>query len=528
MLVDKRTKSLVVQSDQPDLIHKMIPTESRIVTYQGERVVQVKHTLRNARILQRAGHEPPSPIRYYYNFPHPPWIKEVYDHQVDTAEFVTLNKRCHVLNEMGTMKTSSVLWAADYLMNAGFVSKALIAAPLSTLNKVWGNEIFTFLMHRQFAVLHGNLDRRLALLDGDFDFYIINFDGVKLLEPELRRRPDINLWIVDEAAILRSTRSQFYEAMERLVGVEQHPKLWYWSLTGTPQPKAPTDAWGQARLVNPKTVPKYFSHFRNQTMYKKSMFQWVRRPGSNKIVFEALQPAIRIRKKDCLKLPPVVILPRDVPLTKEQKRLFKEMKNEMMAELDSGVTISATVAGDRVSKLRQICAGVVKDTKTGLYHPVDHQPRLEALLEFIENASAKVIVVTPFKGILETLAKEVGAEYSCAVVNGDVSAKQRDRIFTAFRTDPDPHVLLCHPKVMAHGLTLTEADTLVFYGPVSSELSQQVTERINRAGQTRPMTIGRLGAHPVEWDYYRMVDNEGKEQISMLDLFNKEMQRVGV
>ncbi len=528
MIVDKRTQSLVLRTDQPELITAMIPNESRVLTYKGERVVQVRHTLRNAKILCNAGHDAPSPIRYYYNFPHPPWIEEIYEHQIETAEFCTLNKRGHILNEMGTMKTSSVLFAADYLMKQKRVGKALVVAPLSTLDKVWGNEIFTFMMHRQFAVLHGTMERRLELLDGDYDFYIVNYKGLELLEHELSQRPDINLYIIDEAAKLRSTKSGLWDALNRLANVQQHPKLWYWHLTGTPTPKAPTDAWGQAKLVNPKLVPKYFSHFRRETMYQKSMFQWVRRPGSHKLVHAALQPAIRIRKKDCLKLPPVVLEPRDVPLTKEQKRLMKEMKNDMVAELKSGVRISAAMAGDRVSKMRQICAGVIKDTATGKYHVIDHKPRLEALLEFIENASAKVLIISAYKGVARVLAKEVGEHYTCEIVNGDVSKTKRDDIFTRFKTDRDPHTLVCHPIVMAHGLTLTEADTLVFYGPISSELAQQVTERINRAGQTRPMTIGRIGGHPVEWDYYRMVDSENEHQMSVLDLFNREMKRVGV
>ena len=528
MIVDKRTKSLVVSTDQPELIMQMMPGESRLVTHRGERMVQVKHTLRNAKLLCNAGHEAPSPVRYYYNFPHPPWIEEIYEHQIETAEFCTLNKRCHVLNEMGTMKTSSVLFAADYLMRIGRVSKAVVVAPLSTLESVWSKEVFTFLMHRQCAILHGTMERRLALLDGDYDFYIVNYRGAELLEDALRERPDINLYIIDEAAKLRSTKSNLWETLQRLTNPQQHPKMWYWHLTGTPTPKAPTDAWGQARLVNPKLVPKYYSHFRSQTMYQTSVFRWVRRPGSHKIVHAALQPAIRIRKKDCLKLPPVVMEPRMVPLSTEQKRLFKEMKNDMVAEMKSGVRITAAMAGDRVSKLRQICAGVVKDTATGKFHVIDHKPRLDALLEFIENASAKVIVVTPYKGVARVLTKEVGEHYSCELVNGDVSITQRNKIFSAFKLDADPHVLLCHPMVMAHGLTLTEADTLVFYGPISSELAQQVTERINRAGQTRPMTIGRLGAHPVEWDYYQMVDAEGAHQLSVLDLFNRELKRVGV
>jgi 4-aminobutyrate aminotransferase-like enzyme len=79
----------------------------------------------------------------------------------------------------------------------------------------------------------------------------------------------------------------------------------------------------------------------------------------------------------------------------------------------------------------------------------------------------------------------------------------------------------CHPKVMAHGLNLTEADTLVFYAPIySNDEYQQVTERFNRAGQTRKMTVVRIAAHPIEWKIYGVVDGKKTTQDNILNLYN--------
>ena len=70
--------------------------------------------------------------------------------------------------------------------------------------------------------------------------------------------------------------------------------------------------------------------------------------------------------------------------------------------------------------------------------------------------------------------------------------------------------------VMAHGLNLTEADTLIFYAPIySNDEFQQVADRFNRAGQTRKMTIVRIGAHPLEWDIYRQLDGKATTQNSI-------------
>ncbi len=142
------------------------------------------------------------------------------------------------------------------------------------------------------------------------------------------------------------------------------------------------------------------------------------------------------------------------------------------------------------------------------------------LLNCIAEADAKVIVVVPFKGIIRELEKEIKNHYSVELLNGDVPPRRRDQIISEFKNSDDPHVLLCHPKVMAHGLNLTEADTLIFYAPIySNDEFQQVTERFNRAGQTRKMTIVRIASHPVEWGIYKAVDAKKLTQENILSLY---------
>ena len=169
--------------------------------------------------------------------------------------------------------------------------------------------------------------------------------------------------------------------------------------------------------------------------------------------------------------------------------------------------------------------GALKDPTTGQYHPLPHQERLKALLDAIQMASAKVIVVVPFKGIIQDLAKEIQKHYSVAVLNGDVSIGARNRIIQNFKNTAHPHALLCHPQVMSHGLNFTEADMMIFYAPIySNDQFRQVIERINRAGQIHPMTIVRIGAHPLEWAIYTQVDNRDITQQSVLKLYETAIQ----
>ncbi|HEX6825829.1 MAG TPA: DEAD/DEAH box helicase [Nitrospiraceae bacterium] len=517
MIVDKDHTRLLLRVRNPALIQKVLPGQTKVIDFEGHNLA-VKHSLDATKILRNLGIKAPSPIRYYYR-----WTGRYKPmaHQIETADFLTLNRKAFVLNEMGTSKTASALWAMDYLMQLGRVKKCLVVAPLSTLERVWLDEVFLWVMHRSAVVLHGSREKRLQLLASDADVYVINHDGLAVIADEIKDRDDINLTIVDEAAAYRNGQNERYSVLKSVVAKEQ---MRLWLMTGTPCPNAPTDAWALAKLVNPMNVPTYFTSWKRQTMQQVTTYKWVPRIGSSEMAYNAMQPAVRFRKKDCLDLPPVTFSKRAVKLTPEQEKAYATMHKFMVMQARS-TPITAVNAADQIGKLRQILCGVVKNPETGEYDEIPHQPRVNVLLECIEEASAKVIVVVPYKGIIEALEREVEKDYSCAVLNGDVSIRQRNKIITAFTKTKTPRVLLCHPKVMAHGLNLSVADTIVFYAPIySNEDSEQVMDRINRTGQKLPMTIIRLGAVQLEWNIYNVVEARRRGQQSILELYKQELK----
>lgn len=99
----------------------------------------------------------PSPITRDYNWP---GIYKPFDHQRETAEFLSTHNKAFCFNEAGTGKTSSVLWAADYLMNKGLVKRVLIICPLSIMISAWQGDVFNTCMHRTSAVCHGTASKR--------------------------------------------------------------------------------------------------------------------------------------------------------------------------------------------------------------------------------------------------------------------------------------------------------------------------------------------------------------------------------
>jgi SNF2 family DNA or RNA helicase len=527
MLVHTPSKSLLlrVKPHTQAVLQGVFPRHHRIVSYQGQPILALPHTLETVRVLRNMKIRAPSPIRYYYDWPRPARFAEIFPHQIETSDFLTIHPRCFVLNEMGTSKTASTLWAIDYLMSIGYVKKVLIASTLSTMEPVWLNEAFDVCMHRSAVVLHAEREKRSELLARGSDLNIINHGGLKVLANEIIQRKDIDLVVVDEASAYRNAGTDAYEVLK---AIAKGRKLWL--LSGAPCPNAPTDAWALARLVNPALVPGHFSQWKRRTMSQVSTYKWVPRPGSHEMAYNALQPGIRFKKADCIKLPPVTILPRHCTLTKEQQDAYAQMKAHLVLHMGT-TTASAVNAADAISKLRQILCGAVK-MPDGNYTVIPHGPRLDVLKESIEQAAAKVIVVVPFKGIARVLREELQDWHDkkkdgkrVEIVNGDVTPKDRNRIFQDFRDDPALTELVCHPAVMAHGLTLTQADMLAYYAPIySNDLAGQVNDRINRPGQTLKMTIVRISASPLERSIYALLDTRAQTQENMLALFKKEMQ----
>jgi SNF2 family DNA or RNA helicase len=514
MLIHQPTRSVVLKVRDPAKVLAAFPGLSRPID-ADEGNVQIKHTLETTFKLNEFGINVPSPILYQYNWP---GKYTPFEHQRPMADFHIRNPKNLNLSEMGVGKSFAVLWAADYLMQLKQVTKALILAPLSILETVWQQDIFDVLMHRSCVITHGDREYRLKAMSMDVDFYIANHNMIahKEVATAVRRRKDIDLIILDEASFFRNSRNLTY----KFFAWATENKKRVWLLTGTPCPNAPTDAWALARLVCPARVPRFFGAFQRMTMRQVSEYKWRPVNGSDKIVFDALQPAWRIRKKDCLSLPPLTVTNRRTQLTADQKSAYKIMQDHMILQRKT-TKITAVNAADAINKLRQICCGAVKISE-GLYETLDHSIRLKELISVINQAAAKVIVVVPFKGIIRALESELQKLFTLAVLNGDVPIRQRNRIIREFKSGPDPRLLLCHPKVMSHGLNLTEADTTVFYAPIySHDDYAQVIERFNRAGQTNKMTVVRIFANSLESDIYALLDNRALNQDSILRLYEK-------
>jgi SNF2 family DNA or RNA helicase len=144
----------------------------------------------------------PSPIVRDYNWP---GLYKPFDHQRTTAEFLSINMRAFCFNEAGTGKTSSVIWAADYLMTQKKVNKVLVICPLSIMYSAWQADIFKTAMHRRVAVAYGDAAKRKKILSGDYEFVIINYDGIGIVFNEIDAA-GFDLIVIDEANAYKNVK----------------------------------------------------------------------------------------------------------------------------------------------------------------------------------------------------------------------------------------------------------------------------------------------------------------------------------
>lgn len=510
------TKHKAIVTRYTPSIAQIIP-HARAVTKNGRKFHVVPHRDTETRLLNNLGFDIPAPILTHYD-----WNGTVpFDSQKVTAELMTTNTRAYILNEMGTGKTRAALFACDYLMKQREITRVLIVAPLSTLTTVWEREIFDHFYDRESTVLFGSREKRLKLLAEPADFYIINHDGLGVIEDELRERKDINAVILDELALLRNNKTNRWKSTRSVIANRKY----VWGMTGSPTPKEPLDAYGQVKLLTPDKVPPFKRQFQMETMYQLTQYKWLARPNANEVVHAAMQPSVRFLREDCMDLPPTTYSVRDVDFTKAQKDAYKEMWNNFVLQFEDADgeegTIDAANAGVQLSKLLQIGCGFSYG-RDGVVVDIDCTPRINELEEIIEEASGKVIVFVPFKYGVDILDKALSGKFKTAKITGDVSKAARDSIFIKFQRIPDFRVILAHPATMSHGLTLTEANTIVWFTPpFSLETYEQANARITRPGQKLNTHIIHILKSPAEKKIYKVLQKRGSMQEALLELFNE-------
>lgn len=518
MLVSPKHKALLLSVRNPASILAMLP-KAKTLQFKQRKLVALPHTLDSVRILNETGIRAPSPILHYYEWPRSHGIKNPFVAQAQTAAFLTLYDRAYVLSGLGSGKTIASLWAYDYLRSKGKARKLLVIAPLSTVDLTWADAIFEHFPHLDCTVLHHSTRaKRIKMLDIAADVYVTNHDGAKILWEEINKRPEIDTVIVDELAqCARNAQTDMWKAINLIINA---PKLdrRAWGLTATPMPNSPTDVFGQAKLLTPNTVPRYFTRFRDTVMRQQGPYLWLPRDNATETAHAALQPSIRYSREECVDLPPTTYTERHVDLSKPQEKAYKEMLARLRAEVAEG-KITAANEAVKAGKLLQIACGLAyTDQKETISFPCT--ARLAEVEELIQESNSKTIVFAPFVSVVKMLAEHLrAAGYSTEVIYGDVSKTKRHEVFSAFQRSALPQVIVAQPSAMSHGLTLTAASTIIWYAPITSaDTYGQANGRITRPGQTHNTLIVHISSTAEERKMYNRLKNKERMQGILLDM----------
>lgn len=513
----------------------------RALTLDGAKFANGKSyvpaTLLNIQRLTAAKQEVVAPMRNYAwpmpqdwtdNIPNYPTL---FDAEVNTANFIVANPICLVANELRTGKTPASLWACDYLMHEwhskGCYFSVLILCKKSTMVNVWASHIQKlFGTRRTYAVLSGRSDERAFQIEHERDFYILNHDGVKLIDKHMAALPEnIQMILVDESVAFKRDNTKRSKILYRWSQKIPHLCL----MTGEPTPEGAIDAHGLGKLLR-KTGGESYTSYKQRIQFRVSQYRWLYYENAAEEAAKFLQPYIRYLRADVLgpdvKLPPEY---RQIEPTKEQLTILKTLQDELQVELLNGTIISAVHEGALRWKVLQTLSGVLyenyevahpiingKTIKKTKVHALDYADKLEALKDIIEECYGRCIVYSGLSGVLNQLMIDLKT-FKPELINGGTTLKKRNHILTAFNAR-ETGPLLADPQAIAHGVDCAKgASTIVWFGPIDkAEIYTQANARIEGVNQTEATQVIHLYCTNFELGIYGRLQEKQSLQGAVL------------
>lgn len=415
----------------------------------------------------------------------------------------------------GLGKTAIVLKTFSLEKSKGIVDKMLVVAPLRVCSLVWPYEVKKWkdFSNLSVGVLHGA--KKEDVLNSDHDIYAINPEGLKWLSKS-KFNFSKKKWrlVFDESSLFKNGRSQRFKLARKMVDQFCRVSI----LTGTPAPNGMENIWSQIFLLDGgRRLGKYITAYRNKFFYPSGYmgYEYKLQPGADKKIYALVEDIILHKDADELDLPEKIENKISVTLPSKARKIYDEMKNELIARIDSDLSV-ATNAAVASGKLRQICNGRLygEDRKV-----LDlHEEKLNALDELISSLEERPIMVFyEFQHDLTALKKKFP---SAEVLGGGVSRSDSESITSRWNSDDIP-LLFLHPKSAGHGLNLQESscrDICWFSIPWDLELYEQAVARVHRQGVKNSVTIHHIAAEDtIDERIIKVLKKKGSLQKSLLE-----------
>ena len=299
---------------------------------------------------------------------------------------------------------------------------------------------------------------------------------------------------IDESTTIKNHKAKRTKALINIAWEFKYKRL----LTGSPITKSPMDIYSQCEFLRPGLL-NYESYYAFQnryavinkrTMGAHSFQQIVGYKNLEDLTDKIDQFTFRVLKKDCLDLPEKIYTARYVTMTKEQERMYKSIRESALVMLDSGDLVSAPAVITQLLRLQQVLSGHLKtDDGDTVYFESN---RMQALLDCLQEHSGKALIWSRFRHDIKTITEALNKEFGdgCAAAYfGDTSDDERNDIVMRFQKSNALRFFVGNPSTAGYGLTLTEADLVIYYAnDFNLETRIQSEDRAHRIGQKNNVT----------------------------------------
>ena len=432
-----------------------------------------------------------------------------YEHQLEALKRSWNKHEYAYFMEMGTGKSKVLLDNIAMLYDKGGIDSAIIVAPKGVYRNWSEKEIPAHMPEHVLkyvavwtpAPTKAQKNELIKLFDltQDLKILIINVEafstkkGVAFVEKFiLAHNP---LIAVDESTTIKNPKAQRTKNLLRLSINTKYRRI----LTGFPVTRSPLDLYSQCSFLSPHllghasyyTFQNRYAQLINRKMGQRSFRQVVGYQNLGELTDRVGTFSYRVLKKECLDLPDKVYQTREVELTPEQKKVYKQLKKYAVAELESHEIVSVTSVLTQILRLHQVVCGFVKHDN-GEEVEIQNN-RVDELINILEEVRGKTIIWANYqydiRRILKTLHNITGTE-SVATYYGGTPDEERQEVIRRFQ-DPDSPLqyLISNVQTGGYGITLTAASTVIYYSNnYDLEKRLQSEDRAHRIGQTNKVT----------------------------------------
>jgi len=300
---------------------------------------------------------------------------------------------------------------------------------------------------------------------------------------------------VDESTTIKNRKALRTKNIIGLRKLSKYRRI----LTGSPITKSPMDLFSQCLFLNPDALGfnSYYG-FQNRysivvkrTMGAKSFQEITGYRRLEELTDKLERFSNRVLKKDCLDLPEKVYIKRNVPLTPDQTKLYVQMQKLALAKLANGELATTASVLTQIMRLQQICCGFLQPDD-GEIQSIP-SGRLDSMMEVTDELQGKAIIWATYTHDITSIAKALRDKFgyeAVATYYGATEQDERQDIVTRFQ-DPDSPLrfFIGQPKTGGYGITLTAADTVIYYSnSYDLEIRLQSEDRAHRIGQKKSVT----------------------------------------